>query len=320
MRILGLIIILNTAIFAQFTKEKISQLIADKLSTDKIVSLIKKDCVDFEINADTIKELTASNVPAEIIDAVLECSKQKATYSSTTTFIWDDTTPSKTELKMSKLKTRSMIFGFYIEEQSKKRWAAPIYAKFSIKDYDENSDEYTVIFSKQKMKSDDDENSISQVFNSELDRVRAENQEISIEKIKPYVKYKIKKENFVYGPDFDKSTSLIHGTLAVPFKYRGSSEQISSDGTIGYYAGWSKHYLRFSFAPIISGGVSNINVSTDEGENNQFGITASTGLLFTFRDNFQFGLISGTDYVSGSEWEYDGDLWISFMVGYQFGR
>lgn len=59
---------------SQVTKEQLFSLLQQGIQTPLIVSLIENNCVDFDVDAGTLIELNGK-VPAEIIQAALECKK-----------------------------------------------------------------------------------------------------------------------------------------------------------------------------------------------------------------------------------------------------
>lgn len=135
------------------------------------------------------------------------------------------------------------------------------------------------------------------------------------------------------------STKLKYGTsatgvLTVPFKLRPKIDtlntSITTDVTLGAFWGWksrishySENYLIF---PVISGGLSYINVSNNETSNISDesadlvpGITWSVGAVLDLK-GFNIGFVLGRDYASkvGNDWIYHGRTWYSFSIGYSF--
>lgn len=120
--------------------------------------------------------------------------------------------------------------------------------------------------------------------------------------------------------------SIIHGTLVVPFKVRTRDGRLMGDATIGYYVG-TRRNLFFSdldITPLISFGLSTITVPQDENDTQtKAGITGAIGVILNHTGNFQIGIVSGIDHLGGSEgdnWKYEDDVWVSFMVGYNFAQ
>ncbi len=251
-------------------------------------------------------------------------------------FVWSDERPTNTELKLSRMKTRSSNFHF--EDESGNKFGAPAYARFFVTSYDPVKKIYSLYFTgindgkasddskKQRRSASKKKQQAYNSFNQALSELQPSRVAAkaavkdSTEEVQLYTYYTIKEEHFTYGIHFDKLNSIVHGTLAVPFKYRNNTQQVTGDGTIGYYAGISFHNRRWSYAPILAGGVSNVKVVTDGAEKDEFGITVTTGMLVTFRDKFQIGVVAGVDRISDSTWEHNGKLWTSFMIGYQFGQ
>lgn len=124
------------------------------------------------------------------------------------------------------------------------------------------------------------------------------------------------------------------GILTVPFKLRpkidSTSMNITTDITLGPYFGITKRLSsskRFYLTVPATLGLSFINIDNNNTSNVTFdenigivpGITWSTGLIFQLED-FNIGVVLGQDFASGigENWKYNGKLWYSFAIGYNF--
>ena len=131
-----------------------------------------------------------------------------------------------------------------------------------------------------------------------------------------------------------RNYDLSFGVLTVPFKLRpkidSTNFNLTTDITLGPYFGLTKRLsssrrfymtipatLGLSFINIDNNNTSNVNFDSDIGV--VPGITWSTGLIFQLED-FNIGFVLGQDYASGvgENWRYNGELWYSFAIGYNF--
>lgn len=123
---------------------------------------------------------------------------------------------------------------------------------------------------------------------------------------------------------FREWSSIAHGTLIVPFKLRTKDGRITGDATLGYYVGYVWKWWDLDLIPLISAGLSPISVAVDSNETDtKLGVTGAIGVVLKHTGNFQIGLVSGVDHIggdAGNNYEYENDLWVSFMVGYNFAN
>ena len=116
----------------------------------------------------------------------------------------------------------------------------------------------------------------------------------------------------------------VSGPLIVPFKYRLNDETISGEAALGLYAGYRFEFRIFftdfivKFTPFVAGGISQISVEEDGETNSTSGFTWATGLLIDNWDNVNIGIVWGEDRIGDKDWEYEGEKWLSFMVGWSF--
>lgn len=142
--------------------------------------------------------------------------------------------------------------------------------------------------------------------------------------------YKIQKK--LAETTIEKSVSLsrsglVSGPLIVPFKYRTDDDSITGDATLGYYAGISfeprlifTEDYKVPITPFISGGLSQISVADDDETDVQTGITIAVGILIQNWDGINLGLVYGEDRVGDSDWEHEGEGWVSFMIGWELEK
>jgi hypothetical protein len=120
--------------------------------------------------------------------------------------------------------------------------------------------------------------------------------------------------------------NISHGTLIVPFKIREHNWTLTGDATIGYYVGlnfvlplWDLHII-----PLASFGLSTVTVPvSDESTEDKTGITGAGGVVIKHGKSFQIGIIAGVDHLGGQEgkdFEYEDNLWISVMIGFDFAQ
>ncbi len=115
----------------------------------------------------------------------------------------------------------------------------------------------------------------------------------------------------------------VSGPLIVPFKYRLDSKNLTGEATLGYYAGYSVSIPigngnRLPITPFLSGGLSIVSDTEDGDNDNKSAFTWSVGLLIQNWANVNIGLLYGEDRTGDQSWEYEGEGWISFMVGWSF--
>lgn len=135
-----------------------------------------------------------------------------------------------------------------------------------------------------------------------------------------------------------KNLNLSYGTLSVPFKLRPSIDTggaivpaiLTTETSIGPYIGIFSRIAREE--EIYLGLTANVGASfIDVNTNNTFGsqpqnpnnfsvgVSWSVGAMFRV-ENFTVGYVLGMDHSYGSEadWYYNGKLWHSFSIGYNF--
>jgi hypothetical protein len=118
--------------------------------------------------------------------------------------------------------------------------------------------------------------------------------------------------------------SISHGTLVVPFKYRTKDGRLTGDSTIGYYFGKKIEWHDLDFIPLISFGISAISTPFNETDTDtELGVSAALGVILKHSGNFQTGIVCGIDHIGGDnsrDYKYQDNLWLSFMIGYNFAR
>lgn len=136
---------------------------------------------------------------------------------------------------------------------------------------------------------------------------------------------------------------LSWSTLLLPIKYRPETElngtkfdrTFSTDISIGPFFGYKfkagKFYDQFVKIGAFAGPTLiqfPSEVTPNNGQTNQNNITNDNligfcfgwGIVYQF-NQLQIGLINGKDYLGGErskEWQYDGNSWWSFAIGYKF--
>lgn len=109
------------------------------------------------------------------------------------------------------------------------------------------------------------------------------------------------------------------GILVVPFKFRQGD--LFSDTAIGPYISYQWEVIEL----VATAGLSQISVSevgTEEVES-KTGLTGAFGVSFEIDTNWDIAILAGVDRLSGSDgdnWEYQGDVWWSFAIGFNFTR
>lgn len=126
----------------------------------------------------------------------------------------------------------------------------------------------------------------------------------------------------VSGVSTESLTGLSSGPLVVPFKFRTGDKSLSGDATIGMYAGMTFEPFRvrdnwcFRFTPLISAGLSQVAVSDGDKTENKTSATWAAGFLISSWSTLNIGVVYGQDRIGDSSWEYEGDGWVSIMVGW----
>ena len=112
------------------------------------------------------------------------------------------------------------------------------------------------------------------------------------------------------------------GLLVVPFKIRDGGD-LTGDASIGPYMGFSgeKFLLMATFGLTQ---ISTTDVNTPENDiKNETGLTAAFGINWEISSNFDVGIFTGFDHLSGSaadNFQHQDDIWYSFAIGYNFTR
>jgi hypothetical protein len=131
-----------------------------------------------------------------------------------------------------------------------------------------------------------------------------------------------------------KNYNFSSGIMTIPFKLRPKIDTIefnvTTDITLGGYFGLTKRistYKRYYITLPATLGLSYINVTNNNTSNiikdNATGVvpgfTWSSGIIFQLED-FNIGFVLGQDFASGvgDKWIYNGKLWYSFAIGYNF--
>lgn len=114
----------------------------------------------------------------------------------------------------------------------------------------------------------------------------------------------------------------VSGPLIVPFKYRLDDKSLSGEAAIGYYAGYRTEpnipgtKIRIPVSPFIAGGLSQINTSTNGDTDNRTAVTIAAGILIQNWANVNIGFVVGQDRIGDDSWQYEGENWVSFMIGW----
>lgn len=118
-------------------------------------------------------------------------------------------------------------------------------------------------------------------------------------------------------------TGLSAGPLVVPFKYRLDDKSLTGDAKVGLYAGitfepgCTRSNWCFRFTPLLSAGLSQVSVTDGTSEENQTAVTVAAGFLITNWSSLNIGFVYGQDRIGDSNWDHEGEGWMSFMVGWQ---
>lgn len=125
-----------------------------------------------------------------------------------------------------------------------------------------------------------------------------------------------------FQPDTSGATV---GALSVPFKIRfapGESIAFTGGSTIGPYAGYRLGLGKdfdITFIGFASFSTIPINDATSSAPDLKLGLGLGGGTVATILNDFQIGLVVGTDLFSGaSDWAYKYYPWMSLSVGYSF--
>lgn len=117
----------------------------------------------------------------------------------------------------------------------------------------------------------------------------------------------------------------VSGPLIVPFKWRLDDDTLTGDATVGLYAGYRFEPQLFSsnvtlpITPFISAGLAQISVNNSETNDSDVktGVTVALGMLWEW-DEVTVGVVYGQDRIGDSEWEHEGEGWLSISVGWKF--
>jgi hypothetical protein len=116
-----------------------------------------------------------------------------------------------------------------------------------------------------------------------------------------------------------------YGALVVPFKYQlRGDKQFTGGASLGGYAGYrfeSLQKIGLTATPIIFMGASSVTVpgNTPDDSKNLMGFSYGLGLVGTFQNSFQSGLVLGWDRVGKNDgYKYNGKPWIALQIGFAF--
>lgn|GEM_PF-6307104 len=154
-----------------------------------------------------------------------------------------------------------------------------------------------------------------------------------------------------YAADKDLSLGISYGVLAVPFKYHFNDRALTGGSTIGGYLGFTQDWGFTQVSEIFGAGLalvsttaatSNFSNAAPTGASSRAfstdaatatsgttpststltGLSIAAGLLGKLGStNTQFGVLIGTDLVEKSaSYKYNGKVWLSFSVGYNFSN
>lgn len=121
---------------------------------------------------------------------------------------------------------------------------------------------------------------------------------------------------------------LTYGTLLVPYKYHFSGSDFGSGASVGGYLGyrWDRSgVIGIALHPVVFVGAATIPVSqVTNGQvktENMAGISYGIGLLGSVKDEFQLGIIIGSDRVNKSaDYRYNGKAWLAISLGFEFSN
>ena len=116
-----------------------------------------------------------------------------------------------------------------------------------------------------------------------------------------------------------------YGALVVPFKYQLKvDKQFTSGSSLGGYAGYrfeSLNKLGITATPIVFFGAAGVPVKNETTDDTKtlLGVTYGFGLVGTFQNSFQTGLVLGWDRVGKNDgYKYNGKPWIAVQIGFAF--
>lgn len=120
-------------------------------------------------------------------------------------------------------------------------------------------------------------------------------------------------------------TGATYGMLVVPFKYQTSGKKdFTGSASVGGYLGYRFETLRnlgMTATPILFMGASNVAVpnSATSTSDNVMGFSYGLGLVGTFKNAFQAGVVVGWDRVgNGVGYQYNGKPWVALEIGFAF--
>lgn len=131
---------------------------------------------------------------------------------------------------------------------------------------------------------------------------------------------------------FRKIERLAWGVVAVPYKLRFNPTQVFPGGSLGGYIGRRAYHGKVTSTMFFFVGfpstVSLVNVNTSASTNpnpdlptTKVGVAAGIGWVLNLTEEFQFGVLSGTDIFDGaSTWTYGYQPWVGVSVGFNFLR
>lgn len=113
---------------------------------------------------------------------------------------------------------------------------------------------------------------------------------------------------------------LDYGTLNIPFRYQlsnGTGGRLTPGGTLGGYVG-ARTETPVPLVMLVGAGLAFVPTGgiDDEDIDNEPGLTLAGGIVFPLSSKFQVGVVAGTDLVN--DYQYSGNLWLSFQIGYSF--
>jgi hypothetical protein len=139
--------------------------------------------------------------------------------------------------------------------------------------------------------------------------------------VEPYTAYTVSKSAFEHVP-FTKY-GFAYGALVVPFKYQGKSSELNNSTSYQIYVQYQRSSNGLAEGPFISGGISTADVATGVGTSTpKNGLSYGLGWIFDLKkgSGFQLAVMLGQDrFGSGSGYQYEGETWYSFSIGYNLG-
>lgn len=118
-------------------------------------------------------------------------------------------------------------------------------------------------------------------------------------------------------------TGLSSGPLVVPFKFRLNDDSFTGDAAIGLYAGitfepgCTRANWCFRITPLVSAGISQVSVASGTETESKTAVTWAAGFLITDWADINIGVIYGEDRIGEKSWQYEGEGWVSIMVGWK---